>query len=71
MQHHSRRRTRTSLSRQLDLLAPNRPSARCPAPAWDTLPQQTRGALSGLLARLLIEYASGVAPVPGRDADEH
>ena len=52
------RQTRTQ-DRQLDLLDANGPSVSCESPQWDLLPQQARGVLTGLMARLLVEHAGG------------
>jgi|tagenome__1003787_1003787.scaffolds.fasta_scaffold18855362_1 hypothetical protein len=56
--------------RQLELLPADRPPAPDVAPAWDALPDRTRQVLTGLMVRLLVAYAGGVAPTAGGDPDE-
>jgi hypothetical protein len=68
MQHHHRR-PRTP-ERQPDLFPPDHPAIPGTAPAWEALPDRTRQALTGLLARLFLAHAGGSAPAPGGDADE-
>ena len=63
------RRTRTP-ERQSDLFPPNQLAASGAAPAWEALPDRTRQALTGLLARLFMTHADGSAPASGSDADE-
>ena len=48
---HPRYRHRTP-DRQLDLFAAILPSASLPVPAWSTLPDRTRQAVTGLMSRL-------------------
>ena len=51
----ARRRPRRSGSpRQIDLFAGASPTE---APAWRELPEETRGALTRLMARLILEHA--------------
>ena len=49
----ARRRPRSS-PRQIDLFAGASPTE---APAWRELPKETRGALTRLMARLILEHA--------------
>lgn len=63
-----RRRLRAP-QRQLELLPADTPAPDA-APAWEALPDRTRQALTGLMARLLLAHAGGAAPAPGGDADE-
>jgi hypothetical protein len=39
-------------------------------PGWNTLPDQTRQALTGLMTRMLVAHAGGAAPESGSDGDE-
>jgi hypothetical protein len=62
-------RTRTP-ARQPDLFdTPPGPAAGT-MPSWEALPQQTRRTLTGMVTRLLIEYADPGASEPRSDADE-
>jgi hypothetical protein len=70
MERRRRHQTRT-LNRQLDLLDPNPPSARCAGPQWNSLPHQTQCALTDLVTRLLIEHAGGDMCEPRSRADDH
>lgn len=70
MEHRRRHQTQTP-DRQLDLLDPNPPSARCASPQWNSLPQQTRCALTDLVTRLLVEHAGGETRDPRSRADDH
>ncbi len=63
------RRPRTP-ERQPDLFTPSRWAASDMAPAWDALPDRTRQALTGLLARLFVAHAGGAASASGGDADK-
>ena len=63
------RRTRTR-ERQPDLFLPDQPAIPDAAPAWEALPDRTRQALTGLLARLFTAHAGGSALAPGGDGDE-
>lgn len=49
-----RRARRNGSSRQIDLFDDTSPAA---APAWRKLPEETRRTLTGLMARLILEYA--------------
>ncbi len=40
------------------------------APSWTTLPDQTRRALTGLVARMLIAHAGAATPEPEGDGDD-
>ena len=63
------RRSRTP-ERQPDLFPPHHLAAPDADPAWEALPDRTRQALTGLLARLFMAHAGGAAPLGGADADE-
>jgi hypothetical protein len=69
MQRRSRNRTQMP-DRQLDLLNPSPPLARCASPEWTSLPDQTRRALADLVTRLLVEHAGGEARNPRSCADD-
>ena len=58
-----RRAWRNGSPRQIDLFDDASPAA---APAWRELPEETRRTLTGLIARLILEYAqaNGAAPRP-------
>jgi len=49
-----RRARRNGSPRQIDLFAGASPTE---APAWRELPEETRGALTSLMARLILEHA--------------
>jgi hypothetical protein len=49
-----RRARRNGSPRQIDLFDDASPTE---APGWQELPEETRGALTGLVARLILEYA--------------
>ena len=70
---HPRRRPRTP-NRQLDLFVCNPPPtlgmALGTTPGWNTLPDQTRQALTGLMTRMLVAHAGDAAPESGSDGDE-
>ena len=66
---HPRRRPRTP-NRQLDLFLCNPPPTPGTTSGWNTLPDQTRQALTGLMTRLLVAPAGGAAPELGSDGDE-
>ena len=57
----SRRRPRTSHC-QLDLSLTSLPATPATPPAWCALPEPTRRMLAGLLTRLLVAHAGGIAP---------
>jgi hypothetical protein len=69
MEHRRRRRTQT-LDRQHDFLDPKPPSARGATPQWSSLPQQTRGALTDLVTRLLVDHAGGETRDPRSCAND-
>ena len=60
--------------RQLDLLLAETLTPANAAPQWNSLPDQTRQALSGLLTHLLLVHAANVGllsgGLPEGDADE-
>lgn len=69
MERRHRHRTQTP-DRQLTLFDPNPPMARCAAPGWNSLPDQTRRTLTELVTRLLFDHACGEACDPRSDADD-
>lgn len=69
MQRRPRNRTQMP-GRQLDLLNPRPPLARCASPEWTSLPDQTRRALTDLVTRLLVEHAGDAACEPRSCTDD-
>ena len=55
------RRLRTS-QRQFDLGLTRPPATPATPPAWCALPEPTQRMLAGLLTRLLVAHAGGLAP---------
>lgn len=66
---HPRRRPRAP-NRQLDLFPGGPPPAPGTTLGWNTLPDQTRQALTGLMTCLLVAHVGGAAPESGSDGDE-
>ena len=56
--------------RQLDLLNPRPPLARCASLEWTSLPDQTRRVLTNLVTRLLIEHTGDAACEPRSRIDD-
>ena len=66
-----RRRNRTQTpDRQPDLFDPVPGSAVGATPSWESLPQQTRCTLTGLVTRLLVDHAASETREVRSDADE-
>jgi hypothetical protein len=67
MRHHRghRQGTRASNAQQSDLFGPPRVAGQQRATIWQSLPQDTRRALTGLVARLLLQHGAGEAPRAG------
>ena len=54
-----RQGTRASNAQQSDLFGPPRAAGQQRAAIWQSLPQETRRALTGLVARLLLQRGAG------------
>jgi len=57
-------------NRQFDLFAPEPPTGLAPTPDWRALPEETRRELTGLMARLFVDHASGGADDHQEGADD-
>ena len=61
-----RRLQQSDRSQQIDLFDSVTPTQ---APAWRDLPEETRGTLTGLMARLILEHAQISSPALQTEAD--
>ena len=61
-----RRRQQSDRSQQIDLFDGVTPMQ---TPAWRDLPEETRGTLTSLMARLILEHAQIGSPVLRTEAD--
>ena len=61
-----RRVQQSDRSQQIDLFDDVTPTQ---TPAWQDLPEETRGTLTGLMARLILEYAQISSPALQTEAD--
>lgn len=63
----SRRPRRSGSPRQIDLFGG---ASSAEAPAWRDLPEETRGTLTGLMARLILEHAQANGEVWQTEASD-